>query len=293
MNSVACMSRLGLGTGRIASIGTRLSDRDAAELFRAALDAGINVIDTADAYGSGDSERLIGKLIKGRREEYFLVTKAGLPYVSLPGYLSPLNQLGKKALQQLKPAKNFSRKYLLKSLAKSLKRLNVSQVDVFLLHQAKNGETREDTWRALEEIRANGMSRLTGISTTDPILLQEALGTKQVQIVESSISLVAPNADQICRLCEGAKIPVIANEVLKAKAKLETNAELWEAMRQKHAVSDVSTIKLLVAFAASRPAVGSVLIGTRSSQHLLENLQGLAYTESMGALFAEMKEVFS
>ena len=290
---MSCISRLGLGTGRIASIGSSLANTQAAELFRGALDAGINVIDTADAYGSGDSERLIGKSIEGRREECFLVTKAGLPYVSLPGYLSPLNQIGKKILQRTNPAKNFSRAYLLKSLARSLRRLNVSCVDAFLLHQAKVGETTEDTWRALEEIRMKGMSRFTGVSTTDPLLLQEGLVSEQVQVVESSISLVADHADEICNLCDKAKIPLIANEVLKAKDKVDGRADVWERMRRQHAVSGVSTIHLLIAYAASRPAVGSVLIGTRSPQHLLDNLEGLAYAESMRPLFAEMKEVFS
>ncbi|WP_433983092.1 aldo/keto reductase [Tunturiibacter empetritectus] len=90
------ISRMGLGTGRLASLGSSLTRRQAIGLIHAAIDHDIRVIDTADTYGSGDSERVIGAALKERRrDDCFLITKAGFAHVALPAAFSPLNQIGK------------------------------------------------------------------------------------------------------------------------------------------------------------------------------------------------------
>src|SRR5262245_18850041 len=92
-------SRVGLGTSRLASLGSRISFKEAERLLHVSREHGVTLIDTSNAYGSGDSERLVGKIVARNRADYFIVTKAGLPQVSLHAALSPLNQLGKKLLQ--------------------------------------------------------------------------------------------------------------------------------------------------------------------------------------------------
>ena len=87
--------KLGLGTSTIASFGRSLAYIRAKKLFDTALDFNIRTIDTSDVYGSGDAERLIGKIIKEKRNDFFIISKAGYQYLSLPGILSPLNQIGK------------------------------------------------------------------------------------------------------------------------------------------------------------------------------------------------------
>jgi pyridoxine 4-dehydrogenase len=293
MTAIPPLSRLGLGTGRLASLGSRLSRRESTRLIHAALDHGIRVIDTADAYGSGDSERAIGFALKGRgREDSILITKAGLPHVALPAALSPLNQVAKKLLQFTSPAKNFSRDYLVRCLQLSLKRLGTNYVDAFLLHAAATGEPNTESWEALQEIRNQGLSRLTGVSTSDPEVVRQGISSGQVSIVETPISLTAPNAQEIGRLCASHDVQLVANECLLPRGILLERAAVWDQMRARHGVKEVSTILLLIAYASAHQGVSTVVIGTKSAEHLIENMQALQYRETMTALFEEMKETF-
>ena len=286
------MSRMGLGTGRLASLGAKLSRSEADALILSAIDNGARVIDTADTYGSGDSERTIGRGISGRRQDCFLITKAGFPHMSLPAFLSPVNQIGKKFVQKVAPSKNFSKPYLLRSVERSLKRLGTDHVDAFLLHEVKSADILPESWEALELIRSKGMSRLTGISTSDPRVLRDGLTTGQVQIVETPVSLLAPSAGQISSLCASHGVPLVANEVLKPRKTLDESGDIWREMLGRHGMAGVSAVHLLVAYAASQPAVKTVLIGTRSPSHLRDALQGLEYADAK-PLFEEMRAIFS
>jgi aryl-alcohol dehydrogenase-like predicted oxidoreductase len=284
---------MGLGTGRLASLGSQLTRDQAIALIHAAIDHGIKVIDTADTYGSGDSERAIGAAIKDRREDCFLITKAGFAHVALPAALSPLNQIGKKLKQKISPGRDFSKAYLLRSIERSLRRLGTDHVDAFLLHAAVAGEPTDESWAALEEIRTKGMSRLTGVSTSDPEVVRQGLASGQVMIVETPVSLLAPNAERIGALCAEGQVPLVANEVLKPQTMLKKRATEWSAMRESYGVGMTATPQLLIAYAAAARGVSTVLIGTLSAGHLVENVRALEFGDEMGRLFAEMKEVFA
>ena len=81
------ISKLGIGTSTIASLGRSISFKKAQLILKTALDYDINTIDTSDTYGSGDAETLIGKIIREDREKYFIISKTGMPTVNLPSYL--------------------------------------------------------------------------------------------------------------------------------------------------------------------------------------------------------------
>jgi pyridoxine 4-dehydrogenase len=293
MTLAPSLTPLGLGTGRLASLGSGISQSASSLLIQTALDNGIRVIDTADTYGSGDSERTIGGALRGRRrEEFFLITKAGFPHVALPAAFSPLNQIGKKLLQVASPKRNFSKKYLIRCVEASLKRLRLEYVDAFLLHAAVAGEPSSETWEALNEIRTRGLSRLTGISTKDAEVLRQGIASGQVSIVETPISSEAKNAVEICHICASNDVTLIANEVLKPRLNLQHRSAQWNAMRARHGASECSTIHLLIAYALAQPAVKSVAIGSTSPTHLVENLRALQYVQQHEGLFKEMKEAF-
>jgi len=288
------ISRMGLGTGRLASLGSQLTRAQAIALIHAAIDHGIKVIDTADTYGSGDSERVIGAAIKDRRrEDCFLITKAGFAHVALPAAFSPLNQIGKKMKQKISPGRDFSKAYLLRSVERSLRRLCTDHVDAFLLHAAVVGEPTDESWAALEEIRTKGMSRMTGVSTSDPEVVRQGLASGQVMIVETPVSLLAPNAERIGALCAEGQVPLIANEVLKPQRMLKERITEWSAMRERYGVGMTATPQLLIAYASAARGVSTVLIGTLSASHLAENVCALEFGDEMRGLFAEMKEVFA
>ena len=105
-------TQLGLGTSVIASLGRSNSFSKIDNIFNTAIDLNIKTIDTSDTYGSGDAERMVGKIIKNRRNETFIVSKVGYPYVSLPAILSPFNQIGKKILQGFRVNKCFKKENL-------------------------------------------------------------------------------------------------------------------------------------------------------------------------------------
>ncbi|WP_158941319.1 aldo/keto reductase [Granulicella sp. S190] len=288
------LTPMGLGTGRLASLGSSLSRLQATELIHAAIDHGIRVIDTADTYGSGDAERTIGSALRERsREDCFLISKAGFAHVALPAVFSPLNQIGKKLVQKVSPGRSFSKAYLISCVQKSLKRLGTDHLDAFLLHAAVAGEPTSESWEALEEIRAKGLSRMTGVSSSDVDVVREGLASGQVGVVETPVYVSASHADEICTLCAEQGVPVVANEVLRPQAFLKTRADVWDAVRGRHGVASVSTVQLLIAYAAAQRGVKTVLVGTLSSHHLVDNLQALQYSSSMHEFFAEMKESFA
>lgn len=140
---------LGMGSWNIGD-STATRAQEIASL-RTGLDAGLSVIDTAEMYGSGRSERLVGEAIRGRRDEVFLISKV------LPS--------------------NASYEKTLRSCEASLDRLGTDRLDLYLLHW-RGGVPLEETVEALTHLQTQGMIRRWGVSNFDTEDMQEldALG---------------------------------------------------------------------------------------------------------------------
>jgi diketogulonate reductase-like aldo/keto reductase len=123
--------------------------REAVAALRRGLDLGLTHIDTAEMYGSGRAEEVVGEAIAGRRDEVFLVSKV------LPS--------------------NASRKGAVAACEKSLKRLGTDRLDCYLLHW-RGGHPLAETFAAFEQLRAAGKIRAWGVSNFDVDDLDEALG---------------------------------------------------------------------------------------------------------------------
>lgn len=136
------MSRLGLGT---MTWGGDTDPDDAAEQLMTFVEAGGNLLDTADVYCGGDSERVIGELVRGvvDRDELVIATKAVL---TADG------------------SRDASRRHLLRALDASLERLGVEYVDLWQLHAYDAGTPLEETLSALDEAVASGRARYAGVS---------------------------------------------------------------------------------------------------------------------------------
>lgn len=141
---------LGMGTWNMGDDATRRSDEIAS--LRAGLDLGLNVIDTAEMYGNGRSENVVGEAIKGRRDEVFLVTKV------LPS--------------------NASRQAAIKSCKTSLKRLGTDFIDLYLLHW-RGSVPLEETIEAFEKLQEDGYIGSWGVSNFDVADMEELLDTRQ------------------------------------------------------------------------------------------------------------------
>ncbi|WP_168599366.1 aldo/keto reductase [Rhizobium sp. SG741] len=116
-------------------------------IIHKALDAGINFIDTADAYSRGESEEIVGKALKGRRDNVVLATKAHLPMGDDP------NQQGN------------SRRWLMRAVEDSLRRLQTDHIDLFQIHRPAPDTDIEETLSALTDLMRAGKVRAIGSST--------------------------------------------------------------------------------------------------------------------------------
>jgi aryl-alcohol dehydrogenase (NADP+) len=120
---------------------------DCVRIIHKALDAGVNFIDTADAYSRGESEEIVGKAIKGRRDNIVLATKAHLPMGDDP------NQQGN------------SRRWLNRAVDASLRRLQTDHIDLYQIHRPSPDTDIEETLSALTDLMQAGKIRAIGSST--------------------------------------------------------------------------------------------------------------------------------
>src|SRR5215813_7754834 len=145
-------SRIGLGTWAIGGwMWGGTEESDAIRTIHAALDSGINLIDTAPVYGFGRSEELVGKALQGgRRDGAIIATKVGLDWSS------------GKILRSSTPAR------LRQELEESLRRLNTDVIDIYQVHWPDASVPYEETARALEAFHREGKIRAIGVSNFSP-----------------------------------------------------------------------------------------------------------------------------
>src|SRR4051795_107322 len=140
------VSPYALGAMMFGAVGNPDHD-DSIQIIHKALDAGINVIDTADIYSHGESEEIVGKAIKGRRQYVVLASKSHLPMGADP------NQRGN------------SRRWIMTAVEDSLRRLQTDYLDVFQMHRPDPDTDIEETLSALTDLMRAGKVRAIGSST--------------------------------------------------------------------------------------------------------------------------------
>lgn len=158
-----------------AYTGARSDDRGGEGVIRAALDRGITFIDTSNAYAVGHNEQLVGRALRGRRDEAVLATKAGLVDASVGG--AP-------AL-----ARDGRPEQLRRSADESLRRLGVDEVDLFYLHRVDPEIPLEDSWGALAELVDAGKVRALGLSEVSVAQAELAQTIHPVAAIQSELSL--------------------------------------------------------------------------------------------------------
>ncbi|MFD2937189.1 aldo/keto reductase [Spirosoma flavum] len=289
------LSPLGIGTSRAASLGSRLAPDFFAGFLKLATERGINLIDTADFYGSGDSERLIARSIKATGLPYFVMTKAGLPCVHTPGWLSPLNQIGKKIKQRAGAKNNYTASYLIDSVQKSNKRLKVDAADALLLHEPVWDDIADaDSWDGLAKIRQQGLARYTGVSTNDYRVVEEGIRSGQVQLVQTSTSWQETSTYPILELCRKHNIPVVGNQVLRPYKSLQDKfTQQADTIRQMDGLAGISLPQLLIASVLAEKKVDTVLFGTSDIAHLQHNIASLRYVSSLEPYLSRINQLLS
>jgi aryl-alcohol dehydrogenase-like predicted oxidoreductase len=279
------VSALGLGCAKIASLRTRASTAEIQNLLERALDGGVTVFDTADVYGQGDSERLLGRTFAHRRGDVVLCTKAGLTV----GATSSAVRLAKPLLRPLlrrsgaldraagtarrrRERVDVAPERLRACLEGSLRRLRTDHVDLFLLHSPPLAALADGAlYDFLDDVRAKGQARWCGVSCRSLDDARSVIETGRVHGVQ--VPLAADTLDEALSTLRSAAargIGVIAREIFAGGA-LATGvgaaAAYAEALR---AVANAEGVSL-------------ALVGTTSRRHLDAHLATLAAREPAAA----------
>jgi aryl-alcohol dehydrogenase-like predicted oxidoreductase len=167
----AVVSRMGMGMSEF--YGDRNDEESAATILRA-LDLGVTFLDTADTYGIGDNEELVGKTIRARREEVFLATKfANIRKKGDPSYW----------MISGKP------EYVRDACDASLQRLGVDHIDLYYQHRVDPQTPIEDTVGAMAQLVKAGKVRYLGLSEASPATIRRAHKVHPITALQSEYSL--------------------------------------------------------------------------------------------------------
>jgi aryl-alcohol dehydrogenase-like predicted oxidoreductase len=282
------VSTLALGAMNFGEIGRTTQD-EATAIVDAALEAGINVIDTADWYSQGGSEEMVGKAIAGRRDDIVLATKAN-------------NPMGEERNHQ-----GGSRRWLVTELDNSLRRLGVDHVDLYQMHRWDPRTSDEETLSALTDLRRAGKIRYFGSSTFPAYRIVQAqwaarehhLGryvTEQpsYSILQRGIEAhVLPVTEQYGlgvlvwsplasgwlsgAIREGREVTANRSTFLPERfdTSIPSNRARLDAVERLAKVADeagLTLIQLALGFVTAHPAVTSAIIGPRTLDHLHSQL---------------------
>jgi aryl-alcohol dehydrogenase-like predicted oxidoreductase len=278
------VSKLCLGTMMFGAWGNTDHD-DSIRIIHRALDAGINFVDTADVYSAGESEEILGKALKGRRDDIVLATKVYSPMGEDP------NRRG------------ISRRWIIAEVENSLRRLGTDWIDLYQIHRPDPNTDIDETLAALTDLVQQGKVRYIGSSSLSAGQIVEAQWVARDRRLERFRSEQPPYS----LLVRGIELDVLptaarhgmgiltysplaggwlsgrwtadaaptspARKRLAARydMSLPENQRKLEATQALAEVADdagLSLIELAIAFVVNHPAVTSAIIGPRTGEQL-------------------------
>ena len=294
------VSKLCLGAMMFGAWGNGDHD-DSVRIIHAALDAGINFIDTADVYSAGESEQIVGKALTGRRDDVVLATKFFMPMGDDP------NQ------------RAGSRRWIVTEVENSLRRLGTDHIDLYQVHRPDPDTDVEETLSALTDLVHQGKVRYIGSSSYSAGEIVEAQWVARDRRLERFRTEQPPYS----LLVRGIELDVLptarrhgmgiltysplaggwlsgswgadssptspARKRLAARfdMTLTENQRKLEAVKQLQQVADdagLTMIELALAFVVSHPAVTSAIVGPRTMAQLESQLPAAAVTLDQGVL---------
>ena len=283
------VSTLALGAMNFGRIGRTTQD-DVTAMVDAALAGGINLIDTADMYGQGESEVMVGKAIAGRRDDIVLATKAALP------------------MGEERNHRGNSRRWLVTALDDSLRRLGVDHVDLYQIHRWDPTTSDEEALSALTDLQRAGKIRYFGSSTFPAYRIVQAQWAAREHRLGRYVT-EQPSYSILQRGIEAHVLPVTEeygmgvlawsplasgwlSGAVRAGRQISTNRatvvpqrfdldipanrarlDAVEKLAKIAEQAELSLIQLALGFVTTHPAVTSALIGPRTLEHLRSQLE--------------------
>ena len=279
------VSEVGLGGN---NFGWWADEAASAPVINAALDSGINFIDTADMYDRGHSEEYLGRALKGKRQRVIIATKFGLPMGDGP------NERG------------GSRHYILRAVEDSLRRLQTDYIDLYYIHTADPSTPMEETLSTLDGLVKSGKVRYVGVSNHAAWQVDNALWISETRhlapfvVVQQQYSLLAREIEkELVPCCQAHGLGVIpysplANGLLTGKYQKGQEAPKdsrlgmsnpmfkrvldganWERLSklETFAKDRGHTLgELAIAWLLARPWLSSVIAGARKPEQVTANI---------------------
>ncbi|MGO4246512.1 aldo/keto reductase [Paenarthrobacter sp. RAF54_2] len=174
------VSPLGFGGMALTPVYGGIDPEEALQTLRHAVDAGITFIDTADVYGAGSNEELVGKVLKGRRDEVQLATKFGIEGNAANGYTGVRGDAP----------------YVRQAAEASLRRLDTDVIDLYYLHRRDLRVPIVETVEAMAELVREGKVRHLGLSEVTAEELRQANAVHPIAAVQSEWSIWSRDVEQ-------------------------------------------------------------------------------------------------
>jgi aryl-alcohol dehydrogenase-like predicted oxidoreductase len=281
------VSRLGFGT---MTFGAESDEATSAAIYARCRDAGINLFDCADVYSKGGAEEILGRLVRGHRDELVLATKAYFPMGDGP------NERGS------------SRLHLTRSVERSLARLGTDRIDLFYLHRFDEKTALDESLRAIDDLVRAGKILYLGVSNFAAWQVQKALGIAALHGFVSPVA-IQPMYNLLKRQAEVELLPMASSEELAVfpysplgaglltgkyhadvrpedgrLGRSEMYADRYGAREAQEGAArfvelarsrGLSPIALAIAWVAAHPSVTAPLLGARSVEQLDEQLISL------------------
>jgi aryl-alcohol dehydrogenase-like predicted oxidoreductase len=276
------------GRGQVWEVMGGLEQKGVDDLVHGALDAGINFVDTANVYSTGESETMLGKALAGRRHDVVLATK-------VRGRMGPgPNQVG------------LSRLHVMQAVEASLKRLGTDYIDLYQIHRFDLLTNIEDTLRTLDDLVRGGKVRYIGCSNLAAWQLMKALavsreqGLERFKCTQSYYSLAGRELErEMIPLLKDQKLGLLvwsplAGGFLSGKftrnsgddaarrAKFdfppvnkEKGFDILDVAKAIAGRQGVSVAQIALAWILANSAVSSVIVGARKPSQLEDNLKAV------------------
>ena len=277
-------------------------DAEAVTAIRAAVDAGINTIDTAPMYGFGHSEEIVGKALKGIRDKVIVATKCGLRWNRTDGDFHFVAQdeqnRSHRIYKVLKPDS------IIEECELSLKRLNVDVIDLYQCHWPDTTTPIADTMGALMKLKEQGKIRAIGVSNFTPAMMRECLTTAPLASDQPKYSLLAREIEaDVLPFCRENGIGVIVYSPLGqglltgkvtmdrqfAPGDLRVNTPWFQPQNRQRVLDALGRIRpiadahratlgqVAINWVINTPGVTSAIVGARNAAQVRENVHAAEF----------------